>query len=247
MLRRDYKRKRKDVASGKVLAVYTASKKRKYSRRAFVPGVDRTGGYYGRYAGPNAELKFHDVDLDKATTVITTAGIVEPTVIIIPQGVEENKRVGRKCTLKSVNWKYKVNLPIVASAGSGVTPDTVRMIVFQDKQCNGATATVAGLLVAANYQAFRNLANSSRFNVLMDKTITLNYLGGAGDGAANDFNEVSKSGSFYKTCNIPIEYDNSADTGVLTTIRSNNIGVLLISESAVVVLDSKFRFRFSDR
>ncbi len=246
MLRHDLKRKRRDVAAGRVIKVYSASS-RPTKRKRFTPGVDRTGGYYGRYAGPNAELKFHDVDLDKATTVITTAGIVEPTVIIIPQGVEENKRVGRKCTLKSINWKYRLNLPIVASAGSGVTSDTVRLMIIHDKQCNGATATVAGILESANYQSFRNLANSGRFNVLMDKTISLNYLGGAGDGAANDFNEVTKSGSFYKACNIPIEYDNSADTGVLTTIRSSNIGVLLISESAVVVLDSKFRFRFSDR
>lgn len=123
--------------------------------------------------------------------------------------------------------------------------DTVRVIMFLDKQANGATAAVTDILETASFLSFNNLANSGRFQTLLDKTVTLNYMTLASDGAglvssANKFTDFS----FHKRCNIPIEF--SATTGAITEIRSNNIGVLLISRAASSALFSNIRIRFSD-
>ncbi len=220
-------------------ASYRPGSRRGYA--AFRLGYDRTGGYYGRFAKGNGmgELKFHDVVLDDATIA---AGVnVTPTVIIIPQGVTEKTRVGRKCTIKSIGWRYRVAMPTNATMSSD---DTVRVILYVDKQCNGATIGTTDLLETADFQSFNNLANSQRFRVLHDKVYAMNYRAGAGDGTANDVAPFGINATFFKKCNIPIEYDST--TGAITEIKSNNIGVLLISQAGVAGFESQFRFRFSD-
>ncbi len=239
------KRKRVvDYGVGRRGSQVYAPKRRKYTSKAFIPGVDRTGGYYGRYAGRSGELKFHDVDLDDGS--VAGAGTITATINIIPQGVTEVQRVGRKCTIKSVNWKYRCEIPEADAVATPATGDTVRIILFLDKQANGATAAVLDVLETASFQSFRNLANSGRFNILMDKVVTLNYAGLASDGAGVVSQaKVIREGSFYKSCNIPIEF--SSTTGAIGEIRSNNLSVLLISSDGVMVFTSKFRLRFSDQ
>ncbi len=209
-----------------------------------VPGVTRVSGYYGRYAGRSQELKFHDVDLDDA--VIDNAGTVTATINIIPQDVTEKGRVGRKCVLRKLHWHYQLVLPEVVDAATPAPNDQVRVIVFQDKQCNGATATVTGILESADYQSFRNLANSGRFNVLLDRTHNINYRTLTSTQNADTFDHASviQAYTYNKMCNIPLEFDST--TGAITEIRSNNIGVLLISQNGVAALNSKWRLRYSD-
>ncbi len=196
----------------------------------------------GRYAGVALpELKFHDVDLDDA--VVTTGAAITGTVIIIPQGVTEKQRVGRKCTIMSIGWRFQIRLP--AGTTEGTTSDTVRVMLYLDKQCNGATAAVAQILETDDFQSFNNLANKGRFRTLMDRTFSLSSpSGGTSAAGVDQFGEMVMDDSFYKSCSIPIEYDSTA--GALTEIRSNNIGVLLISSDGLCAFVSKFRFRFSD-
>lgn len=244
MLRHDLKRKRKDLAAGNVVAIYKATPKYK-RRRTFRPGVDRIGGYYGRFSPAGGELKFHDVDVDDA--VIASGGSIQNTgsVNLIAQGVTESQRVGRKCTIRSIQWRYKLSLPetdAVATPGAG---DTVRTIVYLDKQCNGAAATAALILQADNYQSFMNVAEEGRFTILMDKVHSLNYAGLASDGAGVVSQAgVRRSFAWSKKCNIPLEFNDT--TGALTEIRSNNIGILMVGFTGVSALDSKIRLRFSD-
>ncbi len=213
-------------------------------RRAFRPGYDRVSGYYGRYAPQGGgELKFHDVDLDDA--VVANGGTITATINIIPQGVTEITRVGRKCTIKRIGWRYTVNLPESDAQATPASADTVRVILYMDKQANGATAAVTNILESADFQSFNNLANSMRFRVLMDRTHSMSYSGMASDGAgvvsqANTFNTFT----FFKKCNIPLEFN--AATGAIGEIRSNNLEVLLISSSGTASFASKFRLRFSD-
>lgn len=212
-------------------------------------GFARIGGYYGRYrplmgrrAQSLGELKFHDVALNDV--VVASTGAVTATINIIPQGVTEKQRVGRKCTIKAVHWKYTVTLP--TTAGATVTNgDVLRMILYQDKQANGETAVNSDILEdATDNLSFYNLANESRFVILLDKTVSINPMAAAGDGAANDTPQVTKSLEFNKRCSIPLEFD--AATGAITEIRSNNLGVLLISQNAVCGFTSNFRLRYAD-
>ncbi len=201
-------------------------------------------------AVPTGELKFHDVDLDDA--VVASAGTITPTVNIIPQDVTDKTRIGRKCTIKSIGWRYKISLPEVNGAATPTAGDVCRVIMYLDKQANGLTAAVSGvtgLLASANFQSFNNLSNKSRFRVLHDATYALNYETLASHGfAADTFDQAQThiNGSFFKGVTIPLEFDDVAATGALTTIRSNNIGVLLISATGVCGFDSKIRLRFSD-
>lgn len=212
-----------------------------------VPGFTRVSGFYGRYPvtarSGAGELKFHDVDMDDA--VVAATGTVVPTVNIIPQGVTEITRVGRKCTIKNILWRYTYSLPEIDAQGTPASGDVLRVIMFLDKQCNGATATTTGILESANLRSFNNLANSGRFKILYDKKHTINYSNLASDGAGVvSSGSVVRYNEFYKKCNIPIEFDST--TGALTEIRSNNIGTLLLSNSGNAGFVSKIRLRFSD-
>ncbi len=206
-------------------------------------GFQRTSGFYGRFTGANAELKFHDLDIDDAV-VAQNGTIAEDSCNGIAQGVTESQRIGRKCVIKNIGWRYTL-LRQLESAAVGLAPEAVRVILYLDKQANGATATVTGILESDDYQSFNNLANTSRFKILMDRTHTLQVGTSAGDGTTNDTNGWQLDASFFKKCNIPIEFDST--TGAITEVRSNNIGVLLLGKTgASGVFNSKMRLRFSD-
>ncbi len=205
-------------------------------------GFVRRAGYYGRYAGAGSESKFHDVDLDDA--VVATTGAITDSICKIPQGVTEKTRVGRKCTITQINWRWNITLPEVDAVADPSPGDVIRMIMYLDKQANGAAAAATDILVSDNYLAFNNLANSQRFQTLMDKKFTINYGALASDGAGVVSSpSVTRSGRFHKRCNIPLEFNST--TGAIGEIRSNNIGVLLISVANQLAFTSKIRLRFS--
>ncbi len=216
---------------------------RRRARRSPFAGFQRTAGYYGRFTGPGApELKFHDIDINDADVAINGT-ILEDSCNAIAQGVTEVTRIGRKCTIKSINWRW--NITFAGTADTATGKETVRLILYLDKQANGATASVAGILESDDYQSFNNLANKSRFRTLMDRTYDISANGGAGNGTANDTVASEINDSLYKRVTIPIEFDST--TGAITEVRSNNIGVLILSKNgSLCVLDSKMRLRFSD-
>ncbi len=202
-------------------------------------GFTRVSGFFGRF-GPGGELKFHDLDIDDAT-IATNGTIAQASINIIAQGVTEVQRIGRKCTLRSINWRFNIRLP--EGVAVTTTSDTVRVIVYLDKQTNGAAAGVTDILETDDYQSFNNLANKSRFRTLMDRTYDINS-DLSGDGTTVDSPRFNMNDSFFKKINIPIEYD--ATTGAITEQRSNNVGVLLLSKNGLCTFNSKMRVRFSD-
>ncbi len=185
------------------------------------------------------ELKFFDLEINDAT--VDAGGTITDSIHKIAQGITEKTRIGRKLTIKSINWRFNVGLP--PGTSTSTTNDTVRVIMYLDKQCNGAAAAVTDIIETADYQSFNNLANKSRFTTLMDRTYTLNAQL-SGNGTTVDSAEVVENDAFYKKCTIPIEF-NAAD-GLISEIRSNNIGVLIISEGGLATFGSKIRVRFSD-
>lgn len=215
------------------------------SRRARVrPGYTRTSGFYGKYNVPGSELKFFETQVDNG--VAATNGVIsEASICLIPQGVTESQRVGRKCTITQILWRWNVILPETDAVATPANADVFRMIMYLDKQCNGAAATAALILESPTFQAYNNLENSQRFRILYDKSVTINYTGGLASDNAGVVSQPQqlRSGAFYKKCNIPIEY--SSTTGAITEIRSNNVGILLISKNAIATLVSQVRVRFA--
>lgn len=234
------------------LRPYATPLKRSKKTSIVVPGYTRRVGNYGRYAGApgmmggRGELKFFDRSIDDAT--IATAGTNVDSINKVVQGIAETNRIGRKITIRSIWWKWQLKLPTFDAQGIAQKPDTVRVIMYLDKQTNGATATADGangILSAQSWQAFPELTNKGRFNVLYDKLVTLNINGMASDGTGlMSTAEVIREGTFYKRCNIPIEFNSS--TGAIGEIRSNNIGVLLLSSAGLAGMLSLCRIRFSD-
>ncbi len=197
-----------------------------------------------RSAAVFQELKFHDIVVTDA--LIAQGYSTVDTVVIIPQGVQNVQRIGARVRIKKIQWRFQLRLDV--SAGTGLeTGDVCRIILYQDKQCNGATAAGADILNAASsgtsYLAFRNLDNVRRFTILMDRTYDMNVLAAAGDGTANATAEHHLSDTFFKDVDIVIDYDGAA--GALTEMRSNNIGMLLQArDGGAVQFESRMRFRF---
>lgn len=207
-------------------------------------GYTRTVGYYGRFppAVPSGlgELKFFDTR--KTSTAVATSGVIwEPSLNLIPQGVTENTRVGRKCTIKSIY--LKMSAALTSSAISSATDDGIRVMLILDKQCNGTASTVTDVLETAEYLAFNNLANRGRYQVLMSKYIDISATAG-GIGGSSASGTVGKTFEWYKKCNTPIEF--SSTTGAITEIRSNNLLLLAITDSGLINLSTNVRVRYSD-
>lgn len=215
-------------------------------KRAFVPGRDRVGGFYGRYRGGprgSGELKFHDVAFDDGS--LSIGGNILESINLIPQGVTEKTRIGRKCTIRSIHIRYLYSLPATSSLPACPSGDSLRFIIYLDKQCNGANANVTDIMESDDFHSFRNLANSGRFTILLDKIHNLNYAAVAASGVGGfSSSKTCFNTQFNKRCNIPMEFDNT--TGALTEVRSNNIGLLIFSIAGVAGFFSEIRLRFSD-
>ncbi len=211
----------------------------RFRKRPFRRGFDRTSGFFGRFA-KGGELKFFDLDLDDA--VIAAAGGLTDSINKIAQGTTEVTRIGRKCTIRSINWRFAVLLP--ESVLSSSATDTVRVIMYLDKQANGATAAITDILETADFQSFNNLSNKSRFRTLMDRSYDLTAAAGGGDGTTEDYGATLITDTFFKKVNLPIEFDSTA--GAITEIKSNNLGVLMLSRNGKAGFASKIRLRFSD-
>lgn len=202
------------------------------------PGFTRTGGFYGRF-GRGGELKFFDTAL---SFNIDATGEVPATgqLCLIPQGVTESTRVGRKCVLKSIEMKLDA-LHVPAAAANSATVSAIYLVL--DKQCNGAAATAADVFTGTNFPiALRNLSNSERFVILRKFVWAQN----SAAGVTTAYNNVVRHFELYKKLNIPLEF--SSTTGALTEIRSNNLFLLAGSDPLddLVQVVGNCRVRFSD-
>lgn len=227
------------IAASRIQNAWWKFKARKQAR--VLSGYARTGGFYGRFR-PGGELKFFDTAISfsfDATGEVPATG----QLTLIPQGVTESTRIGRKCTVKSIEIRGTMTFTPAATT-SGV--DDVFLFVVLDKQCNGAAASVTDVLTSnAMGSALVNLENSDRFVIL--RKVQRRLVSNAGVSAA--YSRDQQPFSVFIRCNYDIEYDSSAATGAIGTIRSNNIFLLagsgLIGDD-VSTCDATCRLRFSD-
>lgn len=216
-------------------------------RTTVARGYTRRSGWYGRYnmgRDSAGELKF----LDRATNdaVVANTGTFIDSMNLILQGATEIQRIGRKATIRDIDWRYTITLPLQDGVGTPIVGDQCRLILYQDKQTNGAAPAVLDILeTVLGVKSFYQLQNKGRFNILMDRTHNINYLTMASTGAGvTDQGQVTQFHTFKKRCSIPIEF--SGATGAVTEMRTNNIGMLAISEAGICGLNGDLRIRFSD-
>lgn len=227
------KRKRPFVGAGKRTAGY---RRGAYKARRVGVLVPR---YAARFAGGAAEQKFFDTTLQfsfDTTMEVPATGQLS----LIPQGVTESTRVGRKCLIKSIKIQARLRLVPGASTNSSTG---CHLFLILDKQANGAAAAVTDVFTNTTvYLANRNLSNSSRFVILKKWRKMLKT--GAGVSAA--YGTDSQYIDFYKKCNIPLEF--SSTTGAITELKSNNLFLIAASDAMDdnVDCDGSCRLRFSD-
>ncbi len=188
------------------------------------------------------DVKFFDSTVDDA--VVATGGIVNAQIFTIPDGDTQQEKEGLKITIKSIQLRFQLSIPsttVVADA-----TDVCRLILVKDRQTNGALPTVLNILAQADIQSFKQLEQSMRFTTVFDKTISINSMGGFGDGTTNATLPNTKSWQVFKKMNLPIIYNDTAATGVIATIVTNNLVLLYISEKGKCGIKCKVRVRFTD-
>lgn len=214
---------------------YAAGMKDRQAQAQRRKSFRRATGY-----APTTMLKPEKKYLDKtvALTGSNQNGTMVNSICEVPQGTADASRVGGKINIVSVNMHCIVSVDDVVSAQW--SDGNVRMIVFQDKQANGAGATVTDILETANVLSFRNLDNVDRFVILADKIWT------TGTVTSSDLH-TSVGLKYYKwskKVNIPVSY--SGATGAVSEIKSNNIGLLVISVATLENVNVTTRIRYTD-
>lgn len=186
----------------------------------------RNTGYFG--AGER-EAKFHD---KSENFNIPIEGSISASLNLIAQGVTECDRIGRRITIRELYIHFNFFLQ---TSGQGTnTSDTVRIIIFIDKQANGATAGVNDILQEvtpgmndANFLSHLNLSNMDRFRILEDHTMSLNAASAGVDaGGALISGNTSRTRFFRTPMKLDIEYSNSA--AEIEAVSSNNLAILTI-------------------
>ncbi len=217
----------------------------------------RTNGGYGKYKRRGAfqfkapptkryskiyqsigEKKFLDSEVNLA--IGATAGLIEDSIVHIAQGTNETERVGRSITVTNIH----VNALPFLNAHATISSDLGRYILYVDHQCNGATAAVTDILEAATILRHRNLANNTRFTVLMDKKIVITST--VRDTTNNLDEEAYKYFEFHWSDPKGIKIEYNGTTGLIAQIRQNNIGVLWINEKGNMSVKSMIRVRYTD-
>ncbi len=144
-----------------------ATRKRKYSTAAQQLAAARPSYKKPRTQPPKTynitkELKFFETQVNVSPVASTGTIPVSGSVVKIPQGTEENERIGRKCTIKSIHCRYQAELR--GASNSSLQSDVLRIIMYLDKQANGAAAAVSDISETATWQTFNNLSNSGRLS-----------------------------------------------------------------------------------
>lgn len=213
-----------------------------YTKRAyknFTPGVTRTGGAYARATAPS-EKKFLDNTFPAAALVlpVANADVQYPSLNLIAGGSGVNQRVGNRVTATNINLNLAFNLGLTDHASADGC-DHVRIIFFKDKQCNGAAAKISDILQGSTptFQSFRNMDNVDRFDIIKDKTITMNATCNAKiDGTTGTYGQNGRLVKMSWKGRCPIHFgDNTAN---LNQVRSENFGLLVIPSSPTCSLVS---------
>lgn len=185
------------------------------------------------------EKKYFDSTISNITDI--SAGVIVNSLNLIPQGTTDITRIGNKVTVRNVNitaFAYNDD-----QAGGSYAGSFLRTILFVDKQANGATAAVTDILKTANIASFRNMDQVDRFIILKDKVtpIPVNSANALHTDVSSTMWKLSNK------CNIPVHF--SSTTGAITELKSNNIGLLMIADTATCNASTSIgtaRVKFTD-
>lgn len=203
------------------------------------------------------ELKYYDTEY---TASVSNSGVLH-LINPLATGLTQITRIGSEIEATSVQFRFTINTVPANLNGTQV----VRMILFWDKQANGAAPTLAGNPVGGtgtaallNNDVITDLVyapfqyeNQERFRVLYDKAFSLSpkVWQEHDNGTPTVITEllsVGLSGKKKIKLNRKVKYDGI--TGGIDTINSNSLYMAFVSTEAsnLPVVYSGFRFYFKD-
>lgn len=228
----------------------------RYTRKVSIPAVLRSRGL-------GVEVK--SMDTPTQTAALSTTAVFK-VVNNVQEGSSFYNRVGRKLSMKSLQIQGFLALSGTNAAATGV--DFVRMIVFYDRQANGAAPTLADVLTSYDNAGattstaldYINMNNRDRFSILADERITLPPVGINGataasavvagvDPLAGDTQIQFKR--FIKLRGLETQYKATSNPGVIGDISTGSLMVLFVA-NATAVANAAFnaywtsRLRYSD-
>lgn len=182
----------------------------------------------------NIELKNQDSLGTFSGTIVTSAGTVV-YVSNIGQGSNIGQRAGNRITLHSILMRVSVYPSTVNLGGNNL-----RMIVFQDRNNQGALPNLGDLLIGTDYTVNPlNALNTMRFRIISDRLYTV-----IADECVNDkiYIKLEKNRRILN----PIQYVST--TTAIGSAGSGAIFWLLVSSDAVngPLVTASLRLRFKD-
>ncbi len=189
----------------------------------------------------NIEVKH--IDLEAALTGSTSMQI-HGQLFTIAQGDNEGQRDGQEIVIRRMHFRLILTLPTTVTVASA--SDVVRIIIFKDKQTNGAVPNAADLLTtnASAINLHYNLDHKNRFIILMDRVFAMNSPAGA--GSSSQFAPVRRYVEFNRKMNVKITYNNSVTTGAVASVESNNIYIAHVSLLGNVDIGLSVRTSYTD-
>lgn len=187
-------------------------------------------------AGPTA--------LDSAGTLLSSS------INLVDEGNGVDQMAGRKIVITRIQIRMTVIAPSSSNAtlGNVVTSPEYRIMLVQDRQCNGASLSIASVLQTTNTKGYNNLSNARRFKILKDcyestsTSLTFNS-----NTLVYACGEVRKVYDYYIKCFIPVMFSEQAGgSRVIGEVLSNNLAVIGFSSSSGVTLAYRTRIRFND-
>lgn len=184
--------------------------------------VSATRGFRARYGTGANEKKVSDIQT--APYGVSIAGGM--TLLHLPVlGSDYNQRIGRKTLVKSIYIRGRVaitNFIIQPPGVSTIIPTgQARLIVFIDKQPNGAVPLIGDLLNTAEPGSQLNLNNRDRFQIITDKIYSFDASLTNGTSYAF-FNQTQYNIKIYKKVSIETIF-NGTNGGTIADINSGAI------------------------
>lgn len=206
----------------------------------------RTGGYLG------IERKFLDATKTASAIVADASGAEQDPATLnclngIDQGDGESQRDGRKYVIKDCLVRGVVELSPVTDQADAETARVVRLLLIHDTQTNGAQFNGEDVLVdnnAISVWSPRNLQYSSRFKVLRDEMVTLDWTNSHTDGTnTGTIGGQAKPFSWYfKNLNIPVTCSGTGAT--VSAITDNSLHIMALADATGATLTYHSRIRF---
>lgn len=224
----------------------------------------RIGGYIGLenkfkdttligWLGSGASQATREANQDELWHIISNFDATKRIISGVAQGDGGNQRDGRKYLINQISIRGCVNsLPVmqefVADSYSNVSENIIRILLVQDKCTNNSTYddNICSNIMKDNTDtfSFRNLEESSRFNVLASTTLHLQ------PQASSVYDSLTYIQMIHGN-NIPFEFNKKVHIPVLTngttdesgSITDNSIFLIACQNSAVYKSNVEFTSR----